>query len=41
MVCHFNTQATGFLLGDTQGVLKGETLSGAPIKGMDSVRIVR
>lgn len=41
MVCHFNTQATGFLLGDTQGVLKGKALSGVPIKGTDSVRIVR
>jgi hypothetical protein len=41
MVCHFKTQATGFLSGDTQGVLKGKTLSEVPIKGTDSVRIVR
>ena len=40
MICHFNTRETGFLLGDTQGVLKGKTLSGVPIEGMDSVRIV-
>jgi hypothetical protein len=40
MVCHFNTDATGFLPGDTEGVLKGETLSGLPIKGIDSVRII-
>jgi hypothetical protein len=40
VVCHFNTMATGFLLGDTQGVLKGKTRSGVPIKGTDSVRIV-
>ena len=40
LACHFNTRATGFLLGDTQGVLKGKTLSGVPIQGMDSVRIV-
>jgi len=31
----------GFLFGDTQGVLKGKTLSGVPIEGIDSVRIVR
>ena len=41
MVCHFYTQSTGFLSRDTQGVLKGKTLSGVPIKGTDSVRIVR
>jgi hypothetical protein len=41
VVCHFNTEATGFLFGDTQGVLKGKTLSGVPIKGADSVRILR
>jgi len=41
MVCHFYTHATGFLLRDTQGALKGVTLSGVPIKGTDSVRIVR
>jgi hypothetical protein len=41
LICHFNTPATGFLLGDTQGVLKGKTLKGAAIRGMDSVRIVR
>jgi hypothetical protein len=40
VVCHFNTEATGFRVGDTQGVLKGETRSGVPIKGTDSVRIV-
>lgn len=40
VVCHFETGAAGFLLGDTQGVLKGKTLGGIPIKGTDSVRIV-
>jgi hypothetical protein len=41
VVCHFNTAAMEFLVGDTQGVLRGRTLSGVPIKGTDSVRIVR
>lgn len=41
VVCHFDTNAAGFLSGDTQGVLKGKTLSGVPMKGTDSVRIVR
>jgi hypothetical protein len=40
VVCHFDTQTTGLLLGDTQGVLKGETVDGVPIKGTDSVRIL-
>jgi hypothetical protein len=40
MACHFNTESTGFLLGDTQGVLEGHTLLGGAIKGADSVRIV-
>ncbi len=41
VVCHFNTPATSFVPGDTQGVLKGKTLKGAAIRGTDSVHIVR
>lgn len=41
LVCHFKTPATGFLLSDTQGVLKGMTVSGPAIRGTDSVRLVR
>jgi len=41
LMCHFNTQAAGFRAGDTQGVLKGLTITGVPIEGTDSVRIVR
>jgi hypothetical protein len=41
VVCHFDTAATGFLLGDAQGVLNGKTLRGVPIRGTDSVRIVK
>ncbi len=40
LVCNFTTQATGFRLGDTVGVLKGTTVTGTPLSGTDSVRIV-
>jgi len=40
LVCHFYTQSTGFLSGDTLGVLKGQTVEGVGIQGTDSVRIV-
>jgi len=40
LVCHFDTQKTAFESGDTQGILKGLTLSGRPLKGIDSIRIV-
>ena len=39
-VCHFNTQDTGFRCGDTEGILRGQTVDGVPIEGRDSVRIV-
>ena len=41
MVCHFKTQATGFLSGDAVGALKGRNLSDVVIEGTDSVNIVR
>jgi len=40
LVCHFYTEDTGFLCGDTEGVLKGMTMDGTPIEGKDSVKIV-
>ncbi len=40
LVCHFDTPKTGFQTGDTVGVLKGKTVTGTPIKGTDSIRIV-
>jgi len=40
LVCHFNTQATGFQSGDTIAYLKGMTLGGTPIVGQDSIRTV-
>jgi N-acetylneuraminic acid mutarotase len=40
LVCHFSNQAAGFQAGDTQGILKGQTVSGIPLMGTDSVRIV-
>jgi len=40
LVCHFHTQTAAFESGDTQGILKGQMVSGMPIIGTDSVRIV-
>jgi len=40
LVCHFQTQRTAFEGGDRQGVLRGLTVSGTPLQGADSVRIV-
>ncbi len=40
LVCNFNTQSTGFVSGDTVGILKGKTVDGIPVRGTDSVRIV-
>ena len=37
LVCHFSVAATGFLLGDTVGNLKGLTLVGNAIHGSDTV----
>lgn len=39
-VCHFQTQLTGFQVGDTEGILKGQTVDGVPMEGRDAVRIV-
>jgi hypothetical protein len=41
VVCHFATQAAGFLSTDTEGVLKGRTVDGWQVRGSDSVRIVK
>ncbi|UCG24569.1 MAG: hypothetical protein JSW55_00785 [Chloroflexota bacterium] len=40
LVCHFRTADTGFQRGDAEGILKGRTVNGLPIEGLDSVRIV-
>jgi len=40
LVCHFDSQATGFKAGDTLGILTGKTLLGTPILGQDTIRIV-
>jgi 6-phosphogluconolactonase (cycloisomerase 2 family) len=37
LVCHFNTQTTGFQTGDTVGILKGKTVNSVPIRGTDSI----
>jgi len=41
LVCHFFTRSTGFQPGDSQGILKGQTVIATPILGTDSVRIVK
>ena len=41
LVCHFKTREAGFQMGDTKGILKGETVDGRTIEGSDLVRIVR
>lgn len=40
LICHCETPKTGFQPGDTIGVLKGKTVTGIPIMGTDSIRIV-
>ena len=40
LVCHFKTKLTGFVFGDTEGILKGQTLDGVPIEARDVVRIL-
>jgi hypothetical protein len=40
LVCHFQTQQTGFQASDTEGILKGQTMDGTPIEGRDAVRII-
>lgn len=41
LVCHFDTQLTGFQIGDIAGILKGLTMDGVPIVGSDAVNIVK
>lgn len=41
LICHFDTQLTDFQKGDTEGVVKGQTLDGIFLRGTDSVRIVQ
>ena len=40
LICFFNTGEAEFQCGDTQGILKGQTMDGTPIEGSDSVKIV-
>jgi len=39
LVCWFSIRSTGFMLGDTVGVLTGKTTSGQPFSGTDAVRV--
>ena len=40
LVCHFQTQMTGFQSGDTVGILKGKTVQGAQIIGQEAIVVV-
>jgi 6-phosphogluconolactonase len=40
LVCHFNTPACGFLVGDSQATLTGKTLTGTAIAGTAAVNVV-
>lgn len=40
LVCRFDSQETGFVAGDTVGILKGLLVVGTPIEGRDAVVIV-
>ncbi len=40
LVCRFYTQEVAFQTGDTAGVLKGQTVTGIPIRGSNPVSIV-
>jgi len=41
LTCYFDSTTADFRSGDTEGVLRGQTVGGLMIKGTDSVRIVR
>ena len=40
LLCHFNTQQTGFQREDTEGILRGQTLTSRFFEGRDRIRIV-
>jgi hypothetical protein len=40
LICHFYIEIAGFKCGDTEGILKGKTVSGISIEGEDLVRIL-
>jgi 6-phosphogluconolactonase (cycloisomerase 2 family) len=40
LVCHFDTRACGFQLGDTQATLTGKTLTGTTITGTAPVNVI-
>ena len=40
LVCHFYTQKTGFVSGDTMGFLQGATVPGVGIQGSEAITIV-
>jgi len=41
LVCHFYIQTTAFQVGDTEGILKGQTINSVPIEGSDYVKVLK
>ncbi|TMP96747.1 MAG: hypothetical protein E6L09_14580 [Verrucomicrobia bacterium] len=41
LLCHFNTQDTGLLCGDSTALLLASTYAGCPIRGSDSIQALR
>lgn len=40
LVCHVDTQKTDFQSNDTEGLLRGSTISEVPIEGSDAIHII-
>lgn len=40
LVCYFLSNECGFQAGDTEGILKGQTMDGMPIEGFDTVDLI-
>lgn len=40
LVCHFKTNATGFEVGDTQGVMRGKMADGRKFEGHGSLKVI-
>ncbi len=41
ILCHFETQSTGFHPGDTEAILNGQTTSGTPFFGTDNITVLK
>lgn len=41
LICYFFTKKARFQCGDTEGTLKGKTISGVSIEGRDAIKVIR